>query len=274
MRRVAMTAAMAAALVIGCGGTLESRAPVATPSATATPTEAPTAAPTAAASLVAGSIGYRIVNQTNAPIDVYVRSQGIVRASLAKAALGPVEVTDELFPPEPGEIVVLPAGAGDPTCVISCDFAAEATSNTGEGKHRILVVRGADSTEYWADPKPASVGTAGNALRPADATRPLVIIEAGGVADGKFGLRVSWGPGGCVEALDAAGLMLGGTNVLAYAIDPAGGALRLFAGSDTTCSGASVAGPFAVAAAAAGSRMFVIAWGGTGAVKAVVLPLP
>jgi hypothetical protein len=266
--------AVAAILVAGCGGTLESRAPVATPSATTTPTEAPTAAPTAAASLVAGSIGYRVVNETNAPIDIYVRSQGVVRASLAKAALGPVEVTAELFPPEPGEIVILPAGAGDPTCVISCDFAAEASTNGGEGSHRIILVRGADSSEFWADPKPASVGTYANALRPADATQPLVIIEAGGVTDGKFGLRVSWGAGGCVEALGAAGLMLGGTNVLAYGMDPAGGALALHAGSDTDCSKAPLAAPITVAAAAKGSRTFVLAWGAAGAVKAVTLPLP
>ena len=278
MRRTVWAVALAAVLLGGCGGgTLESRAPTAAPTTAPTEaaTEAPTTAPTEAASLAAGTIGYRVVNQTAAAVDVYVRSQGLVQASLALASLEPGAVTAELFPPEPGAIVVLPAGTGDPTCVSSCDFSAEATSNTGEGKHRILVVRGADSTEYWADPKPGSVGAYGNALRPADATKPLVIIEAGGVIDGKFGIRVSWaGANGCVDALDAAGLMLGGTNVLAYAMDPAGGALSFFAGSDATCSQPPVAGPFAVAAAPVGSRTFVIAWGATGAVKSAVLPLP
>jgi hypothetical protein len=246
-------------------------APTTAPSAALT--EAPTAAPTAAASLATGSIGYRVVNETAGAVDVYVRSQGLVEAALAMTALEPGAVTEELFPPEPGAIVVTATGTGDPTCVSSCDFAAEATTNSGEGKHRILVVRDGDSTEYWADPKADSVGKFGNALRPADATQPLVIIEAGGVTDGKFGLRVSWGTG-CVEAVDGAGLMLGGTNVLAYAMDPAGGALSFHAGSDPDCSKTPVAGPFTVAAAAAGSRTFAIAWGATGAVKAVTLPLP
>lgn len=281
MRRTVWAVALTAVLLGGCGGGSPAAptAPGPTQASTAAPTEAPTETPTATptqtASLAAGSIGYRVVNQTAAAVDVYVRSQGLVQASLATASLEPGAVTAELFPPEPGAIVVLSAGKGDPTCVSSCDFAGEATSNTGEGNHRILVVGDGDATEYWANPKPASVGAFANALRPADPAKALVIIEASGVTDGKFGLRVTWaGANGCVDALDAAGLMLGGTNVLAYAMDPAGGALALHAGSDATCSQPPVAGPFTIAAAAAGSRTFVIAWGATGAVKAVVLPLP
>ena len=274
MRRAVWAATVAAALVMGCGGAVSVPAPAVTPNATTAPTETATTAPTTAASLSAGTIGYRVVNESAGAVDVYVRSQGFVQASLAKAALAAGAVTDELFPPEPGEIVVLPAGStADAACVSSCAFVAEASSNSGEGHHRIVVVADGDFTEYWADPKPASVGASANALRPADVTQPLVIIEAGGVTDGKFGLRVSWGAG-CVEALDAAGLMLGGTNVLAYAMDTAGGALAFHAGSDTTCAVAPVAGPFTIAAAAAGTRTLVTAWGATGAVKAVVLPLP
>ncbi len=274
MRRAAWAVALAAMTLVGCGGAASTNAP-ATAGATVPATSTPTAAPTPAASLAAGTIGFRVVNATAGPVDVFVRTQNLVTASLAKAALAVGDVSNELFPPDPGEVVVLPAGTGDPTCVVTCSFVAEASINSGEGNHRILIARGADSTEYWAYPNAASLGVASNALRPADAAKSLVIIEAAGVADGTFGLRVSWAGGnGCVDALDAAGLMLGGTNVLAYAMDPAGGALSFYAGSDTSCSQPPVAGPFTVAAAPVGSRTFVIAWGATGAVRAAILPLP
>ncbi|MFN8631781.1 MAG: hypothetical protein U0838_16135 [Chloroflexota bacterium] len=175
-----------ALLVAACGGQAASTAPspARTPATPSTPAEStvPTVAPpSAAASLAAGTIGYRVVNEGTAPVDVYVRSQGEVHTALAAGALAAGAVSDEVFPPAPGEVVVLPAGGGDPTCVSGCAFVAQASTNSGEGNHRILVARGDTSVELWADPTPASVGKVANALRPSDPAMAMAIVEAGGV---------------------------------------------------------------------------------------------
>lgn len=281
-RSIPRAAALALSALVGlaaCGGsaTPATEAPASAAPQTETPaTPAPTAAPVteAPASIVPGAIAYRVVNETSAPVDVYIRTQGLVTAQIAQASLVPGAVSTDLFPPDPGTVVVLPQGSGDPTCTSGCGFLAESSTNFGEGDLRILVV-GADGTapEFWANPKPASVGTIANALPPADPAQPLVIIDAGGMADAKFGLQVGFGGGGCVADVAASGLVLGGTNVLAYAFDPAGASLGVYPMADKGCKGAPVGGPFPIPAATAGSRTLLLLWGPAGAAQGMAMPL-
>lgn len=68
--------------------------------------------------------------------------------------------------------------------------------------------------------------------------------------------------------------MLGGTNVLAYAMDPAGGSLEANARLDTACTDQPIGGPFALAAEPAGIRTLLLHWGATGALQAITVPVP
>ena len=247
--------------------------PVATDVPIASATEPP--ATEAPASLAPGTIAYRVVNEGTAAVDVWLRSQGVVTAAAGQLGVVPGGVTADLFPPEPGTVVVLPAGTGDPTCVSDCGFLAESSTNFGEGGLRILVV-GADGTapEFWADPKPESVGTIGNALPLADPTSALLVIDAGGMADAKFGLNVGFeGVNGCVADAAASGLLLGGTTVLGYELPAEGAKVSVYPASDKTCSGTAVGGPFPLDPVTVGMRSFLLLWGPSGTVQGLAMPL-
>jgi hypothetical protein len=294
-RRSAVTTAVALALsasvaLAACGGSggdsgapsaaaASTPGPVATtaPPATEAPavTEAPaTPAPSAAAALVPGSIAYRVLNQTASPVDVYLRSQGLVQAEPAALGLEPGDLTDALFPPDPGAVVVLPAGEGDATCVSGCSFLAESTTTFGEGDLRIVVVGQDGATEFWANPDAASVGAVANALAPADPDRALVIVDAGGMADAAFGLNVGIeGIEGCVADAAGSNMLLGGTSVVAYPVPAEGGALSVYPAADKTCTGPASGGPLAIAPAPAGSRTFLTLWGAAGAAEGLAIPL-
>lgn len=242
------------------------------PAATASPA---TPAPTEAAALIPGAIGYRIVNGTGAPVDVHVRSQGLVQAEAGALGLAPGAVSDALFPPDPGAVVVLPAGEGDPTCVTDCAFLAESSTTFGEGDLRVLVVRdGGSATEFWANPNASSVGAMANALAPADPATGLAIIDAGGMADASFGLNVGIdGVEGCVGDAAGSGMLLGGTSVLAYPVPAQGGALSVYPASDTACTGPVAGGPFTLGPVAPGARTFLVLWGASGAAQGAAIPL-
>lgn len=290
MRRISPLATVFLLVVTACGGSAATAAPPTSAPATtgpaATDTPAATDAPAspvqpsaetpseAPASMTPGTIAYRVANLTAGPVDVYVRTQGLVQALPAATGLAPGTVTDGLFPPDPGNVVVLPAGGTDPTCVSGCTFLAESSTTFGEGDRRLLVLRDGGATEYWENPAPASVGTSSNALPPADPAQALLIAEAQGVTDGSFGMRVAYtGKTGC--QLDAAGSasLLGGTVVATYPMDPAGAEVVVHNGSDQDCSAASVGGPFPVTGAM-GSRTFLLLWGAMGAMKGLAVPLP
>jgi hypothetical protein len=290
MRTKAMLIAAMLA-VAACGGSSATGAPAATPAGTpaAIATTAPAATETvetteapeateAPASLVPGSIAYRVVNLAASPVDVFVRTQGLVHAFPAAAALAPGAVTEDLFPPEPGGVVVLPSGGAsalkDATCVMDCTFLGESSTTAGEGDRRLLVVRSDGATEYWEHPSAASVGTAANALLPADPASALLIAEAQGVTDATFGLRVAVaGTAGCQADTSGNAFLLGGTVVLAYAMDPAGGQVTLHGNNDQECAEAPVGGPFPVTGTI-GSRSLLLLWGTMGAMQGLVVPLP
>jgi hypothetical protein len=284
MRRIAPLALVCLLAVTACGGSAATVAPPAAAPATtgpaatdapAAPTQPPAETPTdAPASMTPGAIAYRVANLTAGPVDVYVRTQGLVQALPAATGVAPGALTDDLFPPDPGSVVVLPAGGTDPTCVSGCTFLAESSTAFGDGDRRLLVVRDDGATEYWENPAPASAGTSSNALPPADPAQALLIAEAQGVTDGSFGMRVAYaGAAGC--QLDTAGIasLLGGTVVATYAMDPPGTDVVVHDSSDQDCSAAPVGGPFPVTGAI-GSRTFLLLWGTLGAMQGLAVPLP
>jgi hypothetical protein len=287
MRRTTWIVGLAVVLA-GCGssgGTTATTAPVATTgpgSAAPVVTEAPPAstpeATEAAASMTPGAIAYRVANLTAAPVDVFVRTDGVVHAFAAAKAVAPGTVTEDLFPPDPGSVVVVPAGSAagptDPTCVVGCTFLAESSTVSGDGDRRLLVVRSDGATEYWEHPSAASVGTAANALTPADPAKALLIAEAQGVTDASFGLRLAYaGVAGCQADATTSSFLLGGTVVMTYAMDPAGVGVNLHGNNDQDCAKATVGGPFAVTGAI-GSRTLLLLSGTMGAMQGLPVPLP
>ncbi|HYO44457.1 MAG TPA: hypothetical protein VES19_14765 [Candidatus Limnocylindrales bacterium] len=251
-----------------------SPAPVATVASTPVP-EPSQAATEAPADLVPGAIAFRVVNLTASPVDVWIRSQGLVRAEPAVTGLAPDGVTPDLFPPDPGEVVVLPAGTGDATCVADCAFLGSTTTGFGDGDRRVLVVREDGATEYWEHPAPASIGASSNALPLADPAKALLIAEAGAVTDGAFGLRMGPVVGrGCLfDETGSADTLLGGTVVLAYDAIAEGDGVQVHAGSDAGCTEDPVGGPFPVDTTA-GSRTLLLLSGAQGSMRAIPVPLP
>jgi hypothetical protein len=285
MRRTVWVVGLALSMA-ACGGSgataitqpPAATAPAVTEAAITEAPAAPTPAPTEeAASMAPGSTAYRVVNLTGAPVDVYVRTQGVVHAFPAAGAVASGSVTPDLFPPEPGEVVVLPSGASgptDPACVIDCTFLGQSSTSFGEGDRRLLVVRDDGATEYWEHPSATSVGTASNALPPADPAKALLIAEAQGVTDATFGLRVAYaGTPGCQADTTASSFLLGGTVVMTYAMQPAGADVTLHGNNDQDCSATAVGGPFPVTGSV-GSRTFLLLWGAMGAMQGLAVPLP
>ncbi|HUE45463.1 MAG TPA: hypothetical protein VMO81_04350, partial [Aestuariivirgaceae bacterium] len=93
-------------------------------------TPEPDATPEPAASLTPGTIQFRVVNlrEEGTPVDVYVRTMGLVQAAPVQMGLGYAEVTDYFAPPDPGTVVITTAGAGDPTCVAECPHIISSSS--------------------------------------------------------------------------------------------------------------------------------------------------
>jgi hypothetical protein len=282
VRRTALPVALLLALsATACGGTAATPAPAATsgartgaPVITEAPAEPTPAATEAPASIAPGTIAYRVVNLTVAPVDAWVRTQGLVTAAPGVAGLAPGAVSDDLFPPEPGTVVILPAGEGDPTCVMDCAFLGESSTTFGEGDRRILVVTADGVTEYWERATAASIGATSNALIPADPARAILVTEAAAVTDGQFGLRIAVeGVDGCLPDTNGAAALVGGTLLGAFPVDPAGATITVHDSSDGSCADAPVGGPFPVSVTQ-GGRTFLLLWGAMGSMQGVAVPLP
>ena len=284
MRRIWLLSAMVAILVGACGASPATGAPSTGPTAAPTDSGAPqgsasgpgasAGATDAAASLEAGTIRYRVVNLSGDAVDVYIRTQGAVHAAPAALGVASGTVTADFFPPEPGTVVVATAGDKNPTCVIDCTFLAESSTNAGEGNQRTIVVYSASSTEFWENPEATSVGAAVNALAPADPTKALLSVYAEGVTDANFGLKLAFkGVAGCQKDFDGTNFLIGGTQLVRFAFDPAGVDAVLHGNNDRTCSAAPAGGPFKISGAT-GSRTFLLLWGTIGSMQGVVVPIP
>jgi hypothetical protein len=288
MKKALLPTLLPALLVVGatalaaCGSAAgPSGANTATPSMPAGGTPAPTTAVTATPgdALPQGEIRFRVVNlyrnESGAPVpvDVYVRTQGLVQAAPVTTALVYGEATDYFMPPDPGTVVVTTAGAGDPTCVASCPhFISESSTNFGEGDARTLILYADGTLDLWENPEPASVGVTGNALPPADPSTALVLVVGVALEDADFGLHLGFaGMEGCQVNRVSESILVGGNQITIFAFDGSADVL-LYASDDYDCTGDQVGGPFTVRGEP-GSRSLLVLSGSPGDMAALVLDL-
>jgi hypothetical protein len=273
--------AVIALLVAACS----SATPGPTPSAPAAtpppggPTNGPTATPEAPATLTPGSVQFRVINLYRdesgapAPVDVYVRTQGLVQAAPVAAALAYGSATDYFMPPDPGTVVVTVAGAGDPTCVVTCPhFINESSTNFGEGDSRTIILHGDGSLELWHNPDPASVGVTGNALAPADPSTALVYVVGVALQEADFGLRLGFdGVAGCQVNRTSEGILVGGNQIAVFAF-PGDSDVLLYDNRDSECAQDPVGGPFTVSGEP-GTRSLLVLSGAPSDMDGLILDL-
>lgn len=248
-RSLAAASLIAAGLLAGCGGSSSSSPSTAAPT-TAAPTV--TAAPTTEApggDYDEGSIGYRVLNVLDRPVDVFVRTTGLVQAFAVDLGLAPGEVSGYHFPPEGGRLIITEGGAGDPECVTGCDhFIAEAGPIPEAGDTRTLVVyqdqfsdRGL-TFDVWEN---AADGTGtSNAMPPADPSRGIVIPLAVALTDADFGFQLAFdGISGCQTD---GSLLVGGNQTPPFPYDGNSVGVALHSNQDRSCTEAPEGGPFVV----------------------------
>lgn len=245
----------------------------------ATPRPHPTDTPEALPSLAPGTIRYRVVNLyrdatgSPAPVDVYVRTQGLVQAAIIVTGLAHGMTTQDFSPPDPGKVVVSTAGAGDPTCVGDCPhFIAESSTTFGEGDARTIILYGGSSLELWHNPEPASVGVTGNALAPADPSAALLFVVGVALQEADFGLRLGFdGATGCEVNRTSESILVGGNQIAVFAF-PQSADVLLYDNRDSECVQEPVGGPFEVSGAI-GSRTLLVLDGKPAEMSAVLLPV-
>jgi hypothetical protein len=197
----------------------------------------------------------------------------LVQAAPVLASLAYGYATDYFMPPDPGTVVVTTAGAGDPTCVVSCPhFISENSTNFGEGDARTIILYGDGALELWHNPDPASVGVTGNALPPADPSTALVLVVGVALIDADFGLHLGFaGTEGCQVNRVSESIIVGGNQITVYGFDGAADVL-LYTSDDYDCTRDPVGGPFTVSGEA-GTRSLLVLSGTPGAIEALNLDL-
>lgn len=222
-----------------------------------------------------GDVEYRLVNLTDQPVDVYVRTQGLVQAFEAELGVAPGAVTEPVAPPERGTFLVTSAGAGDPECVASCDHVLVAlTAFADNGPVHTVVLHDGygrpEAFDLWESP-PAGQ-TAANAMAPADPAVGRVVVTAIDVTDADFGLRLGFaGVPGCVEPVNLQGILVGGNQTPAFDVPGGSADVSLFDNQDRECAAEPVGGPFTVDAAP-GARTHLLLTGSPGTLDAIALP--
>lgn len=223
-----------------------------------------------------GPIGYRVVNSTDQTVDVYVRTTGLVEAFDAQLGVEPGVVTEFFYPPEGGPIVVTTAGAGDATCVASCDhILANVSAFDGTGDVFTLVMHDAsgrvETLELYEE-APDDV-TAGNALVSADPTTGQLVAIAVDLTDADFGLNIGYGGvAGCLTSVNLGeNILVGGNQTPAYAYDGDSVDVLFYANDDRECADDPVGGPFTVEGGP-GTRTMLVLTGSPGDMDAIVVP--
>lgn len=292
--RLATTAITALALVAACGGDDGGSTPATSAPAT-TAAEAPeddapasedddaTADDEAApepetGGYDPGDIGFRVVNLLDEPVDLYVRTTGLVEAFPVATSVGTGAITDLYFPPASGIFLITEAGAGDATCVSGCDhFIAELSTFPEEGPIRTVLLYTDEfdqrrSFDLWEQPDPSRTGNA-NAMVEPDPTTGLAVVIAVALRDADFGLRLSLeGTTGCAEPVNLENVLVGGNQTPAFDIGSGSASLVLHRNDDRECAEAPVGGPFTVATAA-GARSIVILSGAPDDMEATIVPM-
>lgn len=222
-----------------------------------------------------GPIQFRAVNLLDQPVDLYVRTSGLVEAFQVRDDLAPGEVSEFASPPDGGIFLVTTSDATDPTCVTTCDdFIAEFFTFPDEGPTRTVVLYGDEfdptlSLELWDEPTP-DASDSNNRVIDADPTLSIAVITGIAVKDADFGLRVSAeGIDGCLQPIGQEGILVGGQTV-GIGLEQPGTQLTIHDQPDQDCSAPPVGGPFTIEGGP-GSRTHVILSGSPGSLDAILL---
>jgi hypothetical protein len=225
-----------------------------------------------------GDVEFRVVNTLAEPVDVYVRTSGLVEAFPIQSGVGPGEVTDFVAPPTDGVFLVTEAGAGDPTCVSGCDhFIAELSALDDQGPVHTVVLyddefNGPSAFDLWEDPAPGNEVNS-NAMPPADPASGVVVVTAVSVTDADFGLRLALaGTAGCLDPFNLENILVGGNQTPAFTYDGDSVEFVLHDNADRECAEEPVGGPFAIDGGP-GSRSHLILTGSPGDMDAIVVPM-
>lgn len=225
-----------------------------------------------------GDVEFRVVNTLGEPVDVYVRTSGLVEAFPIAAGVAPGEVTDFVAPPTDGVFLVTEAGAGDPTCVSGCDhFIAELSALVEQGPVHTVVLyddefNGPSAFDLWEEPAPGNEANA-NAMPPADPASGVVVVTAVSVTDADFGLRLAVaGSAGCLDPFNLENILVGGNQTPAFTYDGDSVEFVLHDNTDRECAEEPVGGPFAIDGGP-GSRSHLILTGSPGDMDAIVVAM-
>ena len=297
LARASMALVASMALIVACGGGSDdsSGEPVATDASIATDapvgvdsgaTDDTTSPDTTESSGGVGSpgdfepgdIGYRVVNALDEPVDIYVRTSGLVEAFTIAEGVEPFAVTDLAAPPAGGQYVVTEAGAGNPTCVMECDhFIAELTAFGDDGPVHTVLLYNEETGEpaafdLWEQPEPGNEANA-NAMAPADPANGVVVVTAIALTDADFGLRLGIaGTPGCLEPFNLDNVLVGGNQTPAFTYDGDRVDLVVHDNSDRECTEAPVGGTFTVDGGP-GTRSHLILTGTPNDMSAIVVPM-
>lgn len=223
-----------------------------------------------------GDVEFRAVNLLDRPVDVYVRTTGLLEGFEIQTGLAPGAVSDFVAPPEGGSFVITEAGAGDPTCVIDCDHLITVLGSYPEdGPAHTVVLHddefsGPSAMDLWE--QPAERRGNGNEMPEPDPTIATAVVTAIAVGDTDFGLRMSVdGAPGCVDPIDRDNILIGGNQTLPF--DMTGvSSFSMHTNDDRECA-EPTDGPFEFDAAA-GERVHILLHGtAAGDLDAVVLPM-
>ncbi len=283
MRARVLVMMMFALVASACGGGSDtsSDAVVADAPATVAPTvqaaEVATPEPeVSSGTFEPGSVEFRAVNLLDVPVDIYVRTTGLVEAFLVDEGVAPGAVTELVAPPEGGRYVVTQAGAGDPTCVSGCDhFIAELSAFPEDGPVFTVVLyedefSGPRGLDLWEQPVGDRSGTT-NAMVPGQTLSAIAVVTAVAVTDADFGLRISSNLSqGCLSPINFENGLIGGNQTPAYLLDSAS-SFTLHDSEDRECAEPSD-GPFPFSAGP-GSRTHVFLTGAPGSIEALQVPM-
>jgi hypothetical protein len=224
-----------------------------------------------------------LLNLLDEPVDLYVRTTGLVEAFSVQPGLAAGELSDMHAPPADGVFVATTAGAGDAECVVDCDhFLVELTASAPEGDVRTIVLYAAPegstfdepgtpvNFDLWENPTADRLGNS-NSMPAADPAVAQIVTIAVALNGADFGLRLAYeGTPGCQES-SLAGVLVGGNQTPVFTHDGSGVSVTLHDNNDRECAEAPVGGPFSVGGAA-GSRTHLILTGAPGEMDAIVLP--
>lgn len=168
-----------------------------------------------------------------------------------------------------------PSGVVQPTATAPANATAGATAEpaaslpAGAIQFRVVNLR---HDELWHNPDPASVGSTGNALVPADPATGLLLVVGVALKNADFGLRLGYdGVVGCQVNRTSESILVGGNQIAVFAV-PQSADVLLYDNRDSECAEEPVGGPFAVGGGP-GTRTLLLLYGEPGAMFGIDLPI-